>query len=326
MRVTADPIGTQDLLLVERPGRNAEEPVIAIGLKKTSRLAGRVMDGARQPVGGQMVEIWSRGGGGWLQPNTVELRGGPLRTSADGRFQTPDNLLVGSMYRVVVRAAGKEPIISDWIEIGDLPRTLLPMRLRPLRSISGRVVDRQGNPVANVEVFQSGDGPEQTSTRSAADGRFFLDGFRPGPAFVFARGEGFRFHGQFIREGEQEVTVELTRRTERPARGMRMLPEPIPAEESRAMVRRLIEPVWKVVVEKGQDRTKYQVLQALVYGDPAGVLERLESARFSSKVWEFRTLAAVAERLAPTDPEEATSIAESIADPAARRRESDRRD
>ena len=122
----------------------------------------------------------------------VELRGGPLRTSADGRFQTPDNLLVGSTYRVVVRAPGKEPIISGWIAIDETPRALLPMRLRPLRSVAGRVVDRQGKPVANVEVFQSGDGPEPTSTRSGADGRFVLDGFRPGPVFVFgaARGSG----------------------------------------------------------------------------------------------------------------------------------------
>ena len=262
VRVAAEPIGTQDFLLVERPGRSAVEPVIAIRLKKTSRLAGRIVDRAGQPVAGQVVEIWSRGGGGWLRPNPVELRGGPLRTSADGRFQTPDNLLVGSTYRVVVRAAGKEPIISDWIAIGEAPRALLPMRLRPLRSVGGRVVDRQGKPVANVEVFQSGDGPEQTSTQSDADGRFVLDGFRQGPVFVFARGEGFRFHGQLIREGEHEVTVELTRGTERPAREMRMLPGPIPPEESRAMVRRLVEPVWKVVVEKGNDRTKYETLRA----------------------------------------------------------------
>ena len=198
VRVSADPIGTQDVLLVERPGRSSVEPVITIKLKKTSRLAGRIVDGAGQPVAGQVVEIWSRGGGGWLRPNSVELRGGPLRTAADGRFQTPDNLLVGSTYRVVVRAPGKEPIISDWIAIGEAPRTLLPMRLRPLRTVGGRVVDRQGKPVANVEVFQSGDGPEQTSTQTDADGRFSLDGFRQGPVFVFARGEGFRFHGQLI--------------------------------------------------------------------------------------------------------------------------------
>ena len=165
---------------------------------------------------------------------------------------------------------------------------------------------------------RSGDGPEQTSTQSDADGRFVLDGFRQGPVFVFARGEGFRFHGQLIREGEQEVTVELTRGTERPAREMRMLPEPIPPEESRAMVRRLVEPVWKVVVEKGNDRTKYETLKALVNADPAGVLDELESAKFSSNVWESRIRTEVAAVLADTDPEEAASIAEAIADPARR--------
>ena len=105
-----------------------------------------------------------------------------------------------------------------------------------------------------------------------------------------------------------------------------MLPEPIPPEESRAMVRRLIEPVWKVVVEKGNDRTKFETLQALVDADPAGVLEKLESAKFSNKVWEFRIRTAVAEALAgrPTR-KKPTSIAESIADPAVARRGVDRR-
>ncbi len=319
VRVAADPIGTQDVLLVERPGQSAVEPVITIKLKKTSRLAGRIVDSAGQPVAGQVVEIWSRGGG-WLRPNSVELRGGPLKTTADGHFQTPDNLLVGSTYRVAVRAPGKDPILSDWIAIDEAPRTLLPMQLRSLRTIGGRVIDRQGKPAANVEVFQSGDGPEQTTTQTGSDGRFSLSGFRQGPVFVFARGVGFRFQGQLIKEGESEVTVELTRGTERPARAMRMLPELIPREESRAMARRLVEPVWKVVVEKGADRTKYETLKALANADPAGVLEKLESAKFLNKIWEFRIQTAVAEALADTDPEEAGSVAESIADPAQRAR------
>ncbi len=315
-RVVAEAIGTQDFLLVERPGRSSVEPVITIRLKKTSRLTGQIVDGAGGPVAGQLVEIWSKGGGGWLGPNRVDLRGGPLRTSADGRFQTPDNLLVGSTYRVVVRAPGMDPIISAWIAINEAPRALVPMKLRPLRSVGGRVVDRQGKPVANAEVFQSGDGPEQTQTRSAADGRFKLDGFRQGPAFVFARANGFRFHGQLIRDGEPEVTVELTRDAERPVRQMHMLAAPIPPEESRAMVRRLVEPVWKMVVEKGNDRTKFETLRALVDADPAGALHALESAKFSDKVWEARIQTALAEVLAQTDPEEATSVAEAVADPA----------
>ncbi len=269
-RVAADPIGTQDFLLVDSPGRSSVEPVIAIKLKKTSRLSARILDGAGQPVADQVVEIWSRGEGNWLGPNSVDLRGGPLRTKADGRFQTPDNLLVGSTYRIAVRAPGKEPILSDWIAIGEQPRTLLTMKLRALRTVGGRVVDRQGKPVADVAVFQTGDGPEPTATRSGADGRFSLGGFRQGSVFVFVRAEGFRFHGQLIKEAEREVTVELTRTGERPLREMKMLPELIPLEESRAMARRLIEPVWKMDMQKGSDGQWYSTLLASWRSIPQG--------------------------------------------------------
>ncbi len=57
-----------------------------------------------------------------------------------------------------------------------------------MRTIRGRVVDQQGNPLANIEVFQSGDGPEGTATKTDPDGRFALGGFRPGPVCLFARG------------------------------------------------------------------------------------------------------------------------------------------
>ncbi len=256
-RVTTDSIGTQDVRLVDQPGRGSTEPVIVIRLKKTSRMSGRLVDESGGPVADQVVSIWLRSGGNWLKSSSVELRGGPLRTAADGSFRTPDNLMIGSSYRVVVRAPGHEPILSDWMTIGEQRRSLPPMRLRPLRTIAGRVVDREGKPVASIEVFQSGDGPEPTSTRTGSDGRFALGGFRQGTVFLFARGEGFRFHGQMIRDPQGEVAVELARTAERPVRPMHILPEPIPLEESRAMARRLVEPVWKVVVETDNDRAKW---------------------------------------------------------------------
>ena len=100
-------------------------------------------------------------------------------------------------------APGMEPILSEWITIEERPRVLLPMIQRPLRTISGRVVDRQGMPVANIEVFQSGDGPERTATRTDRDGRFTLGGFRQGPVFLFVRGNGFRFFGRLVKPGER---------------------------------------------------------------------------------------------------------------------------
>jgi hypothetical protein len=317
-RIAAGSIGTQDIRLIDRLDRGSSEAVIAIRLPKTSRLTGRIMDDAGSPVAGQVVEIWSRGGRVWLRPAAVELASGALRTAADGSFQTPDNLFVGSAYRVVVRAPGKDTILSDWMTIGEQPRALLPMRLGLLRTIGGRVVDRQGKPVAGVEIFLRADGPEPTTTKSGPDGRFSLGGFRPGPVFLFARGDGFRFHGQLIRDREGEVTVELARNGETPRRVMRMLPEPVPLDESRAMARRLIEPLWRAVVEKGDDGVKYRTLEALANADPAGTLEKLESAKFADKAWASRLQVEVAAAMAASDPEEAATVAEAIADPGPR--------
>jgi hypothetical protein len=318
VRVSADSIGTQDISLIARPGQGSEQPVITIKLKPTSRLAGRIVDQDSQPVADHAVEVWSRGDATWLGPNTVEFRNGPLRTGADGSFQTPDNLMVGSTYRVAVREAGKDPIFSDWITIDTHPRTLHPMVLRPLRTVSGRVVDRQRKPVANVEVFQSGDGPERTAAKTDADGRFSVGGLRQGPAFLFARGDDFRFHGQLVRPTESDLTIELTRRSERPAREMRMLPDPIPVDESRALARRLVEPFWETAAQDGEDSAKFSVLSHLMSVDPTRVLQRLESVKFKDEGWKNRLERELVLELARSDFEEATAVAESIAEPGTR--------
>jgi Carboxypeptidase regulatory-like domain len=317
-RVTADGIGTQDILLIKRPGRDSEESAITIKLKPTSRFAGRIVDQDGRPVAGQLVEVFSRGDATWLGPNTVEFTQGPLRSDSDGSFQTPDNLMIGLPYRVAVREPGKEPILSDWITIGEKPRDLPLMVQRPARTVSGRVVDRQSNPVANIEVFQSGDGPERTTTHTDADGRFSLGGFRQGTVFVFVRGDGFRFLGRLIKPTDRNVTIELTRVSERPTREMKMLPDPITPEESRALARRLVEPLWDQTSREDQDNGRYRVLTSLATVDSARVLGLLESVKFKSEGWKNRFLREFVLTLARTDSEEAIALAESISDPATR--------
>jgi hypothetical protein len=116
VRITADAIGTQSIPLIEGPGRELQESPITIRLNATTRLAGRVKTRAGEPVAGQLVEVWFKGRS-FLAPDPVHFTNGPLRTAADGSFQTPSNLLVGSPYRVVVRAPEMEPMLSDWIRI-----------------------------------------------------------------------------------------------------------------------------------------------------------------------------------------------------------------
>ena len=311
-RVTAEPIGSQDLQLIA-DSASSQSTTITIRLKPTSHLAGRVRNRAGQPAAGQVVEVWHKLD--HFPPNRVDFKDGPLRTAADGSFRTPDNLLVGSSYRVVVRAAAMEPILSHWITIEPQPRVLLPMIQRPLRTISGRVVDRQGKPLAHVEVFQLSEGPEPTATKTDGDGRFALGGFRHGPVFLFARGDGFRFFGRLLKLGDGDITVELTRTSERPAKEMRMLPEPIPLDESRALGRRLIEPYWEAAVAAKDSRAAGRALLTLVAADPVGVLQKLEANDFVGGMTKALIERYAARALARTDPARAQEVAEAIGSP-----------
>jgi hypothetical protein len=310
VRITADSVGSHDLELAERPNRNAQQAAITIRLKRTSWLVGRVRNRAGQPAPNLAVEIWSKRDS-ILEPNQVGFKGGPLLTAADGSFQTPDNLFAGSTYRVAIRAPGMEPILSDWITIDEKPRVLLPILLRPLRTMSGRVVDQQGMPVAGVEVFQAGDGPERTATKTDADGRFALGGFCQGPVFLFARGEPFRFHGQLIKPGDQDIVVKLTRTNEKPPREMRMLADPIPREESRALARRLLAPYWAAYATK-DDGEKPAALRSLLMADPLGVLRKLEHGDIANVREQSLFRHGVAHWLARSDPAQAEAVAESI--------------
>ena len=264
VRVTADAIGTQDILLIERPGVGSEAGVITIKLKPTTHLAGRVVDQDGHAVVDHAVEVWSRGGGGLANPEhgRVQKRCRSARAPT-ARSRHPINSWSARPTGSRFAKRAKIPSFRTGSPCRAKPRDLSPFVLRPLRTVRGQVVDRQGKPVAGVEVFQSGDGPERTSAKTDADGRFSLGGFRQGPGVSFARGDGFRFQGRLIKPAESDVTVELTRVSEHPSREMKMLPDPIPFEESRALARRLVEPLWATVAADGEDNAKYSVLSRL---------------------------------------------------------------
>jgi hypothetical protein len=311
-RVAAASIGTQDLPLVDFKRRDAPPLNVILRLKPTSNLAGHVRDSEGKPVAGQVVEVWSKGVV-YQSPSPVELQNGPLHTAADGSFRTPEDLMIGSQYLLAIRAPGVEPVVSKWITIEDHPRVLLPFILRPLRTIIGRVVDRQGKAVADVEVFQSGDGPNRTGTRSDANGRFTLGGFSHGSVVLFARAPGFRFFGQIIQPDDQEVQVELIRRSERPAREMRILGDPIPLEESRSLAKRLIEPYWNAALALENPTAMSEALNHLAPADPDGVLEKLEKNVESLTPQTVSSIKrTVALSLVRTDPARSLEVGQSV--------------
>jgi hypothetical protein len=316
VRITSEATGTQDIPIGAQRRDASPRATVTIRLAASSRLSGRVTTQSGQGVRNQVVEIW-RQGSQWLEPSPIVFKNGPLLSAADGSFQTPDNLLVGSTYRVVIRTPGMEPILADWITVGEKPRYLPQLVQRPLLTISGRVIDRHGKAVAGIEVFQAGDGPERTSTKTDAHGRFELGGFRQGPVFLFANGEGFRFHGQLVKPGDGEITIPMTHTSELPAHPMRMLPDAIPLEASRVLARRLLEPYW-ADFDKKSDAEKARALYSLAAADPVGVMGKIDAVKFPNARLQSLTLRAVVLALIDSDPELAALAAERVLDPAMR--------
>jgi hypothetical protein len=295
----------------------------ALTLGRPSRLTGAVKDTSGVAVTGATVEVWARGGlsfadgqSAYVIPEAVRFEADLIRTDARGSFQTPPLLRTGSTYRVVVRAAGFAPAVSDWITVRGESNALPPVTIRPLRTLAGRVVDRQGHPIAGVQVFEASDGPSATTDDA---GRFRVAGVRSGRSFLLARRAGFRFSGTLIDDKEfGPVELTLSRPGEPADRIMATLPEPIPPDEARALSRRMIGPYLKQVLEKGDDAAKLWTLGILRWLDPPALLEQVQTTHFERGNTSDHLRGEAALALAAKDPDEAAAIAETIADPSNR--------
>lgn len=291
---------------------------LTLGPGPATPIGGRVVDPDGRPIAGATVRLWrkvvvrSQAGPIVIDPN-VQVDGTTvLHTDAQGRYRTARRFPADCSYLAEASAPGRLPARSPDITPGPGGQAIPPIVLRRLRAIEGRVVDRKGQPVADALVFQSGDGPMRTEATADRDGRFSLPGFLEGQGFVFARKDGYRlaFAPCDVPAGGA-VTVALTRADEAPSAAYRTLPPPLPAEEEKALARRLIRPEADRIIASGEDREKYVFLYNLAAFDPEYVLERLEAARLDpSNAAAIRTIAAGA--LAAENLDEALATVESF--------------
>ena len=136
---------------------------VTLTLSRAGGLETRVNDASGAPVAGAQVELWARSGVPlddgrffYLTPERLALDEKATHTGPDGSFHAPGRLLVGSAYRLVVRAEGFAPLVSGWFTANEQTTVLPAIKLERLRTLEGQVVDRQGHPVAGVSVFQPG--------------------------------------------------------------------------------------------------------------------------------------------------------------------------
>jgi hypothetical protein len=209
-------------------------------------IEGRVVDTAGKPLAGAEVRVWQkhRGLDGRFADRPVEFNGSDvLLTDAEGRFVSPDVLVAVTLAQIVAEAGGMLAGRSGWFNIAkDAVAVEVPdIALKHLRLISGRVLDRSGQPVDGATVFNSGDGHERVEAKSKGGGKFLLTDVPEGGVFLFAEKAGYRFMGVRLPPDQTEATLLLTS-LDKPAESKATLPPLLSPDEEYALARAVLDP------------------------------------------------------------------------------------
>ena len=287
-----------DISITARSGaRRIETPVkaragqetpltVAIAPMPTVAVAGRLIGPGGVSVVGMPVKVQFR-----IErnnqfagfPEQARFEGNPeIKTGPDGTFRTPRELdRKPSEYRVEVEAPGFLPARTAWVPMGESDVVTLPdlalKRARGVRVVSGRVVDREGKPVAGASAMQAGDGPRWTSTKADASGKFRLPGVSGGEALVFAEAPGFRFGGSIVGPGADDLEIRLVRAAEPPTSTPKTLRSPLTRTEERALGRSLLAPVRPEARAGSLGIANRTFLPILARVDPDRVLTMIEN-------------------------------------------------
>ena len=303
-----------------------EDLTLRLVRSNTGAVRGRVVGPDGRPIAGAVVTVqyWRQNGPSSHSGGFVTFKGAnEIRTTDDGTFRTPRELLRADQYAVEARSDGFIAGRTDWIRLEPGDVTLMPdialMKATTLRAVAGRVVDRRGAPIAAADVLQSGDGPSPTRARTDAQGHFQLRGVVDAAAFVFAEKSGHRFAGRMTGAGGEPVELVLDRSDERPRALRKAAAWPVPWAEERTIARKLLEPAIEAAQEPdlrasgGNKR-----LAAMARVDPGRVLEMLEERVVAPGQGGQSLLDQVAVGLLEDSPREALDAIASDRDPASR--------
>jgi len=167
--------------LVEMVDVNDQTKNLDLTLKTGAVLAGTVLDAQGQPLPGARLSVMLRSSDpgiplGFFIAETA--------TGAEGTFELKA-LPPGRPYYLSAMATGYglQTLSIEASHVNDHRRDVGPLRLSPANlSISGRVVDSQGQPVAGATVCTD-DGDD---IQADAEGRFVLNGVAAGPVLLLA--------------------------------------------------------------------------------------------------------------------------------------------
>lgn len=182
-------------------------------------LEGKVTDLATgQPLAATMrlQRVEPQQKGGYLYPAGAEAR-----SDAQGRWVLKK--APAGWIRVVVEADGFVPRVAGYARLDDQPRwQSYDIGLVRSASVTGRVIDEDGRPMADVEVrfgnVQAASGgkyqsPSEYEFRTGADGRFRADPIPAGTASIWVHKTGYYGPGlgQPVKSPETNVEIRMKR-------------------------------------------------------------------------------------------------------------------
>jgi hypothetical protein len=299
----------------------AAEPVtLRIRGANTVALTGRVVDSSGAPIAGASVRLRARppDRDGIAEAETVRFGdSSAIRADEDGRFRTPRQLRRGYAYRAEAQAEGFMDDITPWFSLGpETVPSLSDLRLRRVRTVSGRALDRSGRTIPGVTVRQSGDGPKPTRALTDGQGRFTLAGVLEGRFFLFVDKPGYRPSWRLAGPAGADIDLTIDRDDEPGPKPLRYRPTALPRPLELALLHRLFDPYTELALKSGGASERRSVLTILMRIDPDWALELINGGGNGlSRDYERRELALL--RVAAA-PDEAGLLVESIEDPDVR--------
>lgn len=211
------------VVTVEAPGflKTTTEPIepnarqnIAIVLRRGAVIEGNVLSEGR-PVVGAAVE-WRNTNDPTDWENLDRFDG---RTDANGKFRL--TLVEPGMVDVRATADGLATAMERGLEVKEEIAATVTLDMKPSIPISGRVVDHEGNGVANARVFADHVSLITSEkslilpdpVRTDEDGRFEFVGISPRNFYLTAvRSDGATSRRRMVVPGEKDVVLQILQR------------------------------------------------------------------------------------------------------------------
>ena len=280
-------------IVVSMKGQQTKTVTVKLKAEAATSLQVRVLGKNDQPVVGASVRLAvSLPDPRTDRPIPIDAPSLPalIADTGDGWYRAPTKVPRAMLYSLFVSADGYATcrMLNQRIPKQDDSGSLAPVRLRPWRTLAGRVVDAQGHPVGNVRVWTHGCAQPKRFTiapfvvgRTDAKGRFRLEKVHPEACLVFAETKDRRWAGQVVEPGETAIQLTLLPRgASSPGAAGRSTPVLHPVERAAKQRHRWAAQVLRPVAERVEaaknDRLLRQLLPKLAQYAPEFVLDRLD--------------------------------------------------